>query len=115
MVLDTRRRHSLRIRDVAVISIDKHSGIRQIISQEVCWPELAVCVGPCLERMIIATARIQAVNKDKAMKTQYQFLAFNLVAWYMFGTLGTYSTFGASGGVYTSWRKGNSCSSESYS
>lgn len=87
MVLDARRRHSLRIGDVGVISIDEHSRIRQVVGEEVCGPEFAVCVCPCLERVIIATARIQSMDEDKAMETQYQLLSFTLVAWYMVGTL----------------------------
>lgn len=65
MVLDACRRHGLWMGDIRIVSIDKDACIRNILGQEVSRPKLAIAVCPCLERMIISTAWVQAMNEDK--------------------------------------------------
>lgn len=70
MVLDARRGHRLWVSDVRIIAVDEDSSIRNILCEELRRPELPVFMGPGFKRMVIATARIESVNKNEAVKVR---------------------------------------------
>lgn len=66
MILDSRRGHCLRIRNVRVIPVYEDSSLGNIQREKVAGPERPVGMGPCLEGMVISTAGVETVDEDKA-------------------------------------------------
>lgn len=51
--------------DAWIVSINKDARIWYVLGQEVPRPKLAIAMRPCLERMVIATAWVQAMDENK--------------------------------------------------
>lgn len=66
MIPHTRRGHCLGVRDVGVISIDKDARLGYVLRKKISRPEHAILMSPCLERMIVATTRVEAMDENEA-------------------------------------------------
>lgn len=56
----------MRLRDARLVPVDKDSGVGNVLRQKDPWPDLAISMRSCFERMVYSTSRVEAVDKNKA-------------------------------------------------